>query len=79
MVFQDKINVSPAVQFTVTVTRRLIVKTDGIYKYVNSDESCICDKHVRAQNKGSHVGKKLRSRLIHTFEADSYINHINMT
>ena len=55
------------------------MKTDGICKYVNSDESCICNKHVRAQNKGSHVGKKLRSRLIHTFEVDSYINHINMT
>ena len=50
------------------------MKTDGICKYVNSDESCICNKHERAQNKGSHVGKKLRSRLMHIFEADSYIN-----
>ena len=105
MVFQGKINVSPAVQFTVTVTRTLW-KPDGICKYVNSDDSCIYNKQARAQNKalefrrfllellsicctmeiynegsdtriffifilkttsiGSHVGKKLKSTLIHT-------------
>ena len=57
VVFQGKINVSPAVQFTVTVTRTLIV-----------NDACIYKKHVRAQNKGSHVGKQTE------IEADSYLN-----
>ena len=34
----------------------------------------VYNKPVQAQNKSSHVGKKLRSTLIHTFETDSYIN-----
>ena len=74
MVFQGKINVSPAVQFTVTVTRTLLVKTDGIYMYtyVNSDDSCIYNEHTRAQNKGSYVEKNwdrgwfIHLRVIHT-------------
>ena len=61
MVFQDKINVSPAVQFTITVSRTLVVK------YVNRDDSCIYNKHAQAENKGSHVEKKTE------IEADSYI------
>ena len=74
MVFQGKINVSLAEQFTVTVTRTLIVKSDGICKYVNSDDSCIYNKHARAQNnarsfvnetvKMEPLDQKLRKHLL---------------
>ena len=43
-------------------------------KYVNSDDSCIYNKHARVQNKGSHVGKKKTEIEADSYEADSYIN-----
>ena len=56
-------------RFTALTTMFLVFlwlwKTDGMFKYVDSDDSCIYNKYARAQNKGSHVEKK-RSRLIHT-------------
>ena len=64
MVFQGKINVSPAVQFT--LQGRWLWKTEGIYKYVSSVDSCIYNKHAQAQNKArSLVNKtvKLRKHL----------------
>ena len=67
--FKEK-NVSPTVQFTVTNTRTLIVKK--VMEYANAlaamIHAYILNKHAQAQNKSSHVGKKLRSKLIHTFE-----------
>ena len=51
---------------------RWLWKPDKICKYVNSDDSCIYDKHAQAQNKGGHVVKNwdrgwfIHLRLNHT-------------